>query len=147
MTTAYLVASICTFAAVAVLHAVSYSRDLPQGAFYITSLVTLILCLPLVALFVRVKKGVRQEEAWPRFWDGALRYCPRWIWGSMTVAWFLAMLSFARTFLGHEFTPVSFQTAWFLMPAGAALSYAVTLARTPKTPNQSLQPTAASRRG
>jgi hypothetical protein len=128
---AYLVFAITAFLVIAGMHALSYSRDIPRGAFQVMSVTTFALCLPLVVLFVRVKKGVPQQEAWHRFWESAVKHCPRWVWSSMTIAWFLGILSVVRTFLGHDFTAASFHTAWLLMPAGAALSYAVTLVRTP----------------
>ena len=128
----YFICAACTFAAIAAFHVLAYTRDVSPEIFYSLAALTLLLCVPHVVLYLRVKKGVPQQEAWAQFWERVLLHCPRWISGTMTLAWFLAVLSFVRTFLGHEFTKSAFHTAWLLMPAGAALSYAVTLMRAPK---------------
>ena len=108
------------------MHGISYTQELSPQAFCLALWLTILLCLPLVLLFFRVKKEGRAEVVWPRFWHRVIRYCPRWIWGSMTITWCLCLLSFVRTFLGHEFTQSSFRSAWLLILAGAPLSYAVT---------------------
>jgi hypothetical protein len=129
---AYLTFSAFTFIAVVGMHVISYKQELSAQAFYLALVPTILLCIPLVLLFLRVKKKGGIEDVWQRFWYSALRYCPRWIWGSMTVAWCIGVLSFIRTIFGHQLTISCFRTAWLMIPAGAALSYAVTLARTPK---------------
>jgi len=129
---AYFTVSLATFLSIAAMHLLSYRQEIMPRAFYFAALPTLLLCTPLVLLFLRLRRTGPAKDVWQRFWTAALMHCPRWIWGSMSIAWLLALLSFARTFFGQQFTESSFRTAWLLIPAGAALSYSVTLMRTPQ---------------
>lgn len=137
---AYLIFSALSFLAVVSMHVASYRQEISAERYYLALGSTLLLCLPLVLLFLRVKKESSPENVWPRFWNRVIEHCPRWIWGSMTIAWLLCALSVIRMLLGYEFTSSSFRTAWLLMLAGAPLSYAVTLVRSRPTTKRSAAP-------
>lgn len=126
---AYLLSSIAVFVGAALFHALSYSRDLPRAYLHASCIAAAALCVPLVVLFIRLKKEKSTEEIWSRFWNTVIERCPRWIWGAMTIAWLLAMLSFVRGIFGDEPAPMAFQSAMVLIPISAALSYSVTLCR------------------
>lgn len=125
----YLLFSIAVFVAAAAGHILSYSHDLPHVYLYASWIAAAALCVPLVVLFIRLKKEKSVEEIWSRFWNTVTERCPRWIWGAMTIAWLLAMLSFVRSIVGQEPAAMTFQSALVLIPISAALSYSITLCR------------------
>jgi hypothetical protein len=127
--TIYLVLSVAAFLAAAFLHVVSYFREPPRLYLHAASIAAAVLCVPLVALFIRLKREKGSDEIWPRFWHTVLERCPRWIWGAGFIAWLLGMLAFVRGIFGAEQSPLIFQSAFVLIPISAALSYAVTLCR------------------
>jgi len=93
----YLISSVIVFLMAALLHAFSYIREMPKS--YLTALwfAAAILCIPLVLLFVRLKKENTYQEVWHPFWTKVIERCPRWIWASTSIAWLLAMFSFGRS--------------------------------------------------
>jgi hypothetical protein len=126
---AYLLLSIGAFLFTATFHVASYSQEVPRSFLTAAWLAAAALCVPLVLLFVRIKKEKSSEEVWRRFWNSVIERCPRWIWGSMSVAWFLAIFTFIRGVFTREPAPMTFHSALVLMPIAAALSYSVTLCR------------------
>ena len=125
----YLLISASAFIGAVSLHAVSYFQYVPREYLSAAWVVAVALCLPLVVLFFRLKKSDSSEQIWHRFWNAVVERCPRWIWGSMSIAWLLAMLTFVRGIFGQEPAPITFHSAVVLMPISAALSYSVTLYR------------------
>jgi bacteriorhodopsin len=125
----YLVLSASAFIGAAGFHVASYAHEVPRSFLSVAWITAAILCAPLVLLFVRLRKETKTEQIWQRFWNTVIERCPRWIWGSMSVAWLLAMFAFVRGIFGHEPAPMVFQSAMVLIPISAALSYSVTLAR------------------
>lgn len=127
--TAYLVLSAIVFLAAAITHVASYFREMPHSLPSGAWVAAAVLCVPLVVLFLRLKNEKSSEEAWHRFWNAVIERCPRWIWGSMSIAWILAMLAFVRSIFFREPSTMVFQSAIVLIPISAAFSYAVTLSR------------------
>lgn len=125
----YLVVSAASFVAGASVHAVSYFRDIPRAFLSGAWVAAVVLCVPLILLFVRLRKEKSAEPVWPHFWNTVIARCPRWIWGSMSIAWLLAMGAFVLSILGYETSPMVFQSAVVLIPIAAALSYSGTLVR------------------
>jgi hypothetical protein len=126
---AYLLISSATFLAAVSIHVASYFRDMPRSFLSGAWIAAGVLCVPLVVLFVRLKKESSAEQVWQRFWNTVIECCPRCIWGCMSVAWLAAMLEFVRSIFGYGSAPMVFQTAIVLIPISAALSYSVTLVR------------------
>jgi hypothetical protein len=125
----YFAASVAAFLGASTLHVTSYFQFVPRQYLSAAWFVAAALCVPLVVLFFRLRKIESQEQVWHRFWNAVIERCPRWIWGSMSVAWILAMITFVRSVFGQEPAPITFHSAVVLMPIGAALSYSVTLCR------------------
>ncbi|MFA6288295.1 MAG: hypothetical protein WC661_13000 [Opitutaceae bacterium] len=125
----YLIISSAVFLSAVLLHAISYKHEIPK--LYITALLisAVLLCLPLVALFARLKKERSYQEVWPAFWNAVIERCPRLIWGCMSLSWLLFMISFVRSIFMQPPTPLALQSSAILIPISAALSYSVTLAR------------------
>ncbi|MBP6506131.1 MAG: hypothetical protein KA257_01090 [Opitutaceae bacterium] len=111
------------------MHVATYSSELPRAVLNGTWGVTVLLCIPLVMLFARVKKEPSPEPVWQRFWNSMIERCPPWIWRLMGITWLLTMFVFVLGILGLKYSPVLFHTALVLMPISAALSYSVTLIR------------------
>ena len=125
---AYLALSTALFLVAVTVHIMSYRIDVSAGILKMETALAVLLCLPLVLLFVQVKKQVNAAGLLPRFWDVALEKCPRWIWGSMNIACLLMWATGIATTFFH-LPSVAFHTAGLLIPASAALSYSVTLWR------------------
>ncbi len=126
---AYFILSGAAFLGAAIMHVASYAHEVPRSFLNAAWVAAILLSIPLILLFLRVKKEKSHEQTWPRFWNAVIEYCPRWIWGTMSIAWLLAMLSFVRGIFGAEPAPMVFHSAIVLIPISAALSYSVTLVR------------------
>jgi membrane protease YdiL (CAAX protease family) len=125
----YLIISSAVFLSAALLHAISYTREMPKAYITALSIAAVLLCLPLVALFARLKRERSYQEVWPPFWNEIIERCPRWIWGCISAAWLLFMISFVRSIFTQPSSPLVFQSSAVLIPISAALSYSMTLAR------------------
>ena len=126
---AYLILSVAAFLGAASMHVASYAREVSRSFLNAAWVAAVLLSIPLILLFLRLRKEKGDEQAWHRFWNAVIEYCPRWIWGSMSIAWLLAMISFVRGIFGAGPASMVFHSAIVLIPIAAALSYSVTLVR------------------
>jgi TctA family transporter len=136
----YLILSASVFLTTAVVYVASFKWEVPSLALQVLVGATAVCLLPMVRLFLRARGETKAEAdvtknaVWVRFWDKALRYCPRWIWGSMTIAVLLWIFCLVAPLLRLEQKDrdAGLAAAYLLVFAGAALSYAVTLVKTPQ---------------
>jgi hypothetical protein len=141
---AYLIASVAAFCGVVFLHVISYWQSIPDWELALAACASLLLCIPLVRLFVRTKKVGPTANVWVLFWSIALIRCPRWIAASLTLSVFVMWITGALSTFWH-LSLATFRTACILIPASAALSHAVSLWRLDEQmPNQSSDPAFAS---
>ena len=109
-------------------HFYSYAGFL-NGRWYCAALIlTVVSIVPLISLFVKVKRGRPLLDTWPLFWSKVLHHCPRIVASSMTIAFACMMIAFVRQILGSKGLVLDqFQTAALAIFASAGFSYAVTL--------------------
>lgn len=134
----YTLVSVCTVLFTWYLYVKSWISGPTYIEINVAYALVLVLCIPLVALFLKVrKKKERIESTWRKFWTLALQGCPDRIWGLMTPSFVMMIIGIIGSMF-FNFSKYTVISAWLSVVAIAALSYSITLITKTTIPNKSV---------